>query len=31
MNYQGNPAGLVDARLIDALSAAYFEKKKGAG
>ena len=28
LNYQGNPAGLVDARLIDALRAAYFEKKK---
>jgi uncharacterized Ntn-hydrolase superfamily protein len=30
LNYQGNPAGLVDARLIDALRAAYFEKKKAA-
>src|SRR6476659_8727124 len=31
LNYQGNPAGLVDARLIDALRTAYFEKKKAAG
>src|SRR5437667_4062687 len=31
LNYQGNPAGLVDARLIDVLRAAYLEKKKGAG
>jgi hypothetical protein len=30
MNYQGNAAGLVDARLIDALKAAYLEKKKSA-
>ena len=30
LNYQGNPAGLVDARLIDALRAAYFDKKKAA-
>ena len=30
LNYQGNAAGLVDARLIDALRAAYFEKKKAA-
>jgi uncharacterized Ntn-hydrolase superfamily protein len=30
LNYQGNPAGLVDARLIDTLRAAYFEKKKAA-
>ena len=29
LNYQGNPPGLVDARLIDALRAAYFAKKKG--
>jgi hypothetical protein len=29
LNYQGNPAGLVDARFIDALRAAYFAKKKG--
>src|SRR5262249_30105193 len=28
LNYQGNPPGLVDARLIDALRAAYFEKQK---
>ena len=28
LNYQGNPPGLVDARLIDALRAAYLEKKK---
>ena len=28
LNYQGNPAGLVDARLVDALKAAYHEKKK---
>jgi uncharacterized Ntn-hydrolase superfamily protein len=28
LNYQGNPAGLVDARLIDALRKAYLEKKK---
>jgi len=28
LNYQGNPAGLVDARLVDALRAAYLEKKK---
>jgi uncharacterized Ntn-hydrolase superfamily protein len=30
LDYQGNPAGLVDARLIDALRSAYFEKKKSA-
>ena len=30
-NYQGNPAGLVDARMIESLRAAYLEKKKGAG
>ena len=30
LNYQGNPAGLVDARLVDALKAAYIQKKKGA-
>jgi len=29
MAYQGNPAGLVDARFIDALRAAYLKKKKG--
>ena len=28
LDYQGNPAGLVDARLIDALKSAYLEKKK---
>ena len=31
LNYQGNPAGLVDARLIDALRAAYLAKKKAGG
>ena len=30
LNYQGNPPGLVDARLVDALRAAYLKKKKGA-
>jgi hypothetical protein len=30
MDYQGDAAGLVDARLIGALRAAYFEKKKNA-
>jgi uncharacterized Ntn-hydrolase superfamily protein len=30
INYQGNPAGLVDARLVEALRSAYFEKKKRA-
>jgi uncharacterized Ntn-hydrolase superfamily protein len=29
LNYQGSPAGLVDARLVDALRTAYFEKRKG--
>jgi uncharacterized Ntn-hydrolase superfamily protein len=29
MNYQGNPTGLVDARFIEALRAAYLAKKKG--
>jgi uncharacterized Ntn-hydrolase superfamily protein len=29
LNYQGNPPGLVDARLIDALRDAYLKKKKG--
>jgi uncharacterized Ntn-hydrolase superfamily protein len=29
LNFQGNPPGLVDARFIDALRAAYFAKKKG--
>jgi len=28
LNYQGNPPGLVDARLIDTLRAAYFAKTK---
>ena len=28
LDYQGNPAGLVDARLVDALKSAYLEKKK---
>jgi uncharacterized Ntn-hydrolase superfamily protein len=28
LNYQGDAAGLVDARMIEALRAAYFEKKK---
>lgn len=28
LNYQGNPPGLVDTRLADALRAAYIEKKK---
>jgi uncharacterized Ntn-hydrolase superfamily protein len=28
LNYQGNPPGLVDARLVEALRAAYYEKKK---
>jgi uncharacterized Ntn-hydrolase superfamily protein len=28
LDYQGNPPGLVDARLTDALRAAYIEKKK---
>jgi uncharacterized Ntn-hydrolase superfamily protein len=28
LDYQGNPAGLVDARMIEALRAAYIEKKK---
>jgi len=31
LNYQGDAAGLVDARLISALRAGYFEKKKAAG
>ena len=29
LNYQGSPAGLVDQRLVDALRAAYLQKKKG--
>jgi len=28
LNYQGNAAGLVDPRFIEALRAAYFNKKK---
>jgi len=28
LDYQGNPAGLVDGRMIEALRAAYVEKKK---
>jgi len=28
LNYQGNPPGLVDARLVDALRAAYFAKTR---
>jgi hypothetical protein len=28
LDYQGNAPGLVDARLIDALRAAYIEKKR---
>jgi len=28
MNYQGDAAGLVDARFVDALRSAYFEKRK---
>ena len=31
LNYQGNAAGLVDARLIDALRTAYFATKKAGG
>ncbi len=31
MVYQGNPAGLVDERFINALRAAYFAKRKGGG
>ena len=30
LNYQGNAPGLVDARLIDSLRGAYYEKKKAA-
>ena len=29
LSYQGNPAGLVDDRLIDALRTAYYAKRKG--
>ena len=28
LDYQGNAPGLVDARLLDVLRTAYFEKKK---
>jgi hypothetical protein len=28
LNYQGNPPGLADARLFEALRAAYLDKKK---
>jgi hypothetical protein len=28
LDYQGNAPGLVDARLVEALRAAYLEKKK---
>lgn len=31
LDHQGNPAGLVDARFVDALKAAYLAKKKGDG
>jgi uncharacterized Ntn-hydrolase superfamily protein len=30
LNYQGNPPGLVDARLVSALRSAYYDKKKAA-
>lgn len=30
LNYQGNPVGLVDPRLIDALRSAYYAKRKTA-
>jgi len=30
LNYQGNPPGLVDARMIDALRLAYIDKKRSA-
>jgi uncharacterized Ntn-hydrolase superfamily protein len=29
LGYQGNPAGLVDARLVEALRAAYYAKRRG--
>jgi uncharacterized Ntn-hydrolase superfamily protein len=29
LSYQGNPPGLVDARFVEALRAAYLKKKKG--
>jgi len=28
LNYKGNPRGLVDRRLVDALDAAYYEKMR---
>ena len=31
LNYQGDAAGLVDARLIDTLRAAYFDRQKAGG
>jgi hypothetical protein len=31
MDYSGNPAGLVDQRLIDMLRTAYLAKVKGGG
>lgn len=31
LSYQGNAPGLVDARLVEALRTAYFEKKRAAG
>ena len=31
MDYQGDAPGLVDARLIDALKAAYIDKKRSTG
>ena len=30
LDYAGNPAGLVDGRLVEALKAAYLEKKRNA-
>ena len=30
LNYQGNPTGLIDARLVDALRAAFIEKTRNA-
>jgi uncharacterized Ntn-hydrolase superfamily protein len=30
LNYQGNPPGLVDSRMVDALRAAYIDKKRSA-
>jgi uncharacterized Ntn-hydrolase superfamily protein len=30
LNYQGNPPGLVDSRMVDALRAAYVDKKRSA-